>query len=477
MKNTVLVIAFTAFLINPIIAQESVDFPLEIGNKFYYQASHFPNNGLFKQIKTIVEILNDGTRKVLVTNYFLNTTVFTYEYWKLIDKSFFISKNLNFIDPIYDGNLTQDTCNSNVIVNECYDLFDSTIFNNIRNCQNYKYSYFTHVDAGVTNTFTANGIGLFNQIKSYQFAGNITKDSINLIGYIKNGVLIGDSVVLNQNKISQPSFPSNTASFVPCKSVFIWNKAIESTSYRLQISTDSLLNYLVFDKPEILDTNILVNLPEYNTKYYWRVETSSIDGEKYLSEINSFLTLDPVYVSLPILPNNNSIISPFDIAFSWNGVNGGLYYTFELSKDFMFSEVLIHQSYLYYNTFQIDSLDFCRDYYWRIQTHSNLVSGCLWSDIYKVSTIGFPLEYKLLQNFPNPFNPNTNISYQLPNAGNVDIKVFDVLGREVATLVDEYKNAGNNEIEFNASNLPSGVYFYQLKSGNYLETKKMIFLK
>ena len=88
-----------------------------------------------------------------------------------------------------------------------------------------------------------------------------------------------------------------------------------------------------------------------------------------------------------------------------------------------------------------------------------------------------PKEFYLSQNYPNPFNPSTKISYQLPNAGNVTLKAFDVLGREVATLDDEYKNAGRYEIEFNASNLPSGVYFYQLKAGNYLETKKMMLLK
>lgn len=85
--------------------------------------------------------------------------------------------------------------------------------------------------------------------------------------------------------------------------------------------------------------------------------------------------------------------------------------------------------------------------------------------------------FKLEQNYPNPFNPSTKISYQLPNAGNVTLQVYDILGREVATLVDKYKNAGSYEVEFNANNLPSGVYFYQLKTDSFFESKKMIFLK
>jgi hypothetical protein len=85
--------------------------------------------------------------------------------------------------------------------------------------------------------------------------------------------------------------------------------------------------------------------------------------------------------------------------------------------------------------------------------------------------------FSLEQNFPNPFNPGTKISWQLPVGCHQTIKVFDALGNEVATLVNEYKPAGRYEIEFNASSLPSGVYFYQLKAGDYIDTKKMILLK
>ena len=88
-----------------------------------------------------------------------------------------------------------------------------------------------------------------------------------------------------------------------------------------------------------------------------------------------------------------------------------------------------------------------------------------------------PLTFALHQNYPNPFNPSTKISWQSPVGSRQTLKVFDVLGREVATLVDEYKEAGYNEIEFNASELASGIYYYQLKAGDYVETKKMIYLK
>ena len=95
------------------------------------------------------------------------------------------------------------------------------------------------------------------------------------------------------------------------------------------------------------------------------------------------------------------------------------------------------------------------------------------------SETAIPVEYKLSQNYPNPFNPSTTINYQLPTAGFVTLKVYNVLGREVAALVNEYQMAGIYNSKFITQNyaLPSGVYFYQINSGNYLQTKKMILAK
>lgn len=93
-------------------------------------------------------------------------------------------------------------------------------------------------------------------------------------------------------------------------------------------------------------------------------------------------------------------------------------------------------------------------------------------------------DFVLYQNYPNPFNPSTVISYQLPVSSAVTLKVYDILGNEIATLVNEEKSAGKYTIEFNnhsstpgIRNLPSGFYFYQLRAGNHIETKKMILLK
>ena len=87
------------------------------------------------------------------------------------------------------------------------------------------------------------------------------------------------------------------------------------------------------------------------------------------------------------------------------------------------------------------------------------------------------IEFLLSQNFPNPFNPSTKLIYSVLQSTNVLIKVYDVLGNEVAILVNEYKSAGRYEAEFDATSLPSGVYFYQLKTDTFIETKKMVLLR
>ncbi len=88
-----------------------------------------------------------------------------------------------------------------------------------------------------------------------------------------------------------------------------------------------------------------------------------------------------------------------------------------------------------------------------------------------------PEEYVLYQSYPNPFNPSTKIKYSVPKSEVVSLKVYDILGREVAVFLDEYKSAGTYSIDFNASRFASGVYFYQLHSGSFVETKKMILMK
>ncbi len=108
----------------------------------------------------------------------------------------------------------------------------------------------------------------------------------------------------------------------------------------------------------------------------------------------------------------------------------------------------------------------------------------VWSAVIDMNVLGVnenknqqPTSFQLSQNYPNPFNPTTSMQYSIGSGQFVTLKVYDVLGREVVTLVNEEKPAGEYEVEFKASKLPSGIYFYRLKAGNFVETKKMILLR
>jgi hypothetical protein len=90
---------------------------------------------------------------------------------------------------------------------------------------------------------------------------------------------------------------------------------------------------------------------------------------------------------------------------------------------------------------------------------------------------GLPSKFVLSQNFPNPFNPSTVISYSVPKTSLVTIKVYNILGKEVTTLVNEQKSAGNYSVQFYGSKLSSGIYFYRMQAGSFVQTKKLLLLK
>jgi hypothetical protein len=105
----------------------------------------------------------------------------------------------------------------------------------------------------------------------------------------------------------------------------------------------------------------------------------------------------------------------------------------------------------------------------------------------EVEDLDIPLQFSLEQNYPNPFNPSTTIEYTIPEGGFVTLKIFDILGKEVATLVNEQNDAGKHKVEFSAKggsasggdayDLKSGVYFYRIESGSFIETRKLVLLK
>jgi hypothetical protein len=169
------------------------------------------------------------------------------------------------------------------------------------------------------------------------------------------------------------------------------------------------------------------------------------------------------YVNFPFMDANSEAVPIFDDDTSTAYIGG-----FKLNKTnegvFIF---IAGRPYRYNNTASATDYEYMIDNYMT----SALVS------VEDHSESNLPTGYNLAQNYPNPFNPSTQISYSIPNSEFVSLKIYDVLGREVTTLVNGVQSASNYSVNFDAGKLSSGIYFYTLKAGNFVETKKMLLLR
>ena len=218
--------------------------------------------------------------------------------------------------------------------------------------------------------------------------------------------------------------------------------------------------------------------------------------------------------SLPVVPSNlQSIVSDQDVTFSWDKSTdnetpqNGLKYNLVIGttpnaintlspmsdRNTGYRRVINLGNTNHNNSWTMKGLDFGQPYYWSVQAIDNCFAASEFAPEQSVLiTSGeeeqfnkLPTEYELIQNFPNPFNPSTTIRYKISNPDLVQIKLYDILGREVETLVNEYKQSGTYEIQFDASGLASGIYLYRIESGNpstgsgqgFVQTRKMILLK
>jgi subtilisin-like proprotein convertase family protein len=171
-----------------------------------------------------------------------------------------------------------------------------------------------------------------------------------------------------------------------------------------------------------------------------------------------------------VLFDQSANFSVEDIFFEDNSNAVGVFQPVETNLD-IFNTADAAGNWVLFVSDEADGFEGTVDYW------SLIIRGEIVTSVDDPSADGLPTEYNLAQNYPNPFNPSTIISYSLPQNSNVTIKLFDILGNEVAVLVDEAKAAGRYELNFDASNLTSGIYFYQIKTNNFFDTKKMLLVK
>ncbi|MCI0706995.1 MAG: T9SS type A sorting domain-containing protein [Ignavibacteriae bacterium] len=206
----------------------------------------------------------------------------------------------------------------------------------------------------------------------------------------------------------------------------------------------------------------------------------------YLFLIRAYASIGgtPVAPSPPVLatPANGATGQSLSPTLMWQAINGASSYDLQVADNQNFSAPILDTTGIQSTSHALSGLTSNTTYYWRVRAVNSAGTG-QFSGAYSFSTEGdVPATYVLAQNFPNPFNPGTTISYGIPQPGHVKLQVFDMLGRVVTTLVDAQQPAGTYDVVWDGRNRDSvpvatGMYFYRLESGSHSEVKRLVVLR
>lgn len=276
--------------------------------------------------------------------------------------------------------------------------------------------------------------------------------------------------------------PINNAADQSLDLILEWNLVPEAATYRLQVSLDSSFINLITDDSTLISTLYLKVGLNPGTKYYWRVNEKNTGGTSIWSETWNFSTA-------AILPEKVTLISPPDggaatdesVEFIWHmSVPAVTSYELELTGDSTFTTASSDTTI----TLFVPGSSIQKNYSWRVRAYnsagygeySNLRSLLRFpTDVSEPESI--PARFIVFQNYPNPFNPSTTFSFTIPHRSFVLLKVFDILGKEVATILSEELPAGQYIRHWYAGQLPSGTYFCRLQAGSQMESKRLLLIK
>ena len=361
--------------------------------------------------------------------------------------------------------------NDEIIPGEIYyslqkNIFRSTDYGN-------SFHFYKQLDQNITGLYKKSGTNILyvsTPLKIYK----ITPDSANII---KSLPVPGSEYAWFPLNLDDKWIYNNTF-YGDVGDSIRWISVNEVTGYRI-------LDEKVYNE---LTVNEIPIDPGGNSGIHiecFRVD--SVDGKIYKAGIeNDSLLYEELYMDLLVevgdtIPIGNGIYLESEVNYTIFGLD---------SRKRTFAHVLTPALDLRV----VKNLGLIFQYVWELVGVKTVLKGCIIDgEVYGDTTVVSvddelpvrPNEFFLFQNYPNPFNPNTKIKFTIPNVEThrdaslqmVTLKVYDVLGNEIATLVNEELSAGEYEVEFNATSLPSGIYFYQLKAGSFIQTKKMILLK
>lgn len=288
--------------------------------------------------------------------------------------------------------------------------------------------------------------------------------------------------------------PVQNSQHVMVPTRFEWYPTGDAHNYIFEISSTSDFETLVGNVTSVSNSKsrekawritTIIDSLDFNTKYYWRVKAENDSGYSNWSDTLSFTTESGLPETPTWSPENGAEDVSTSPVLTWGESRLADTYQIQVSESESFETPLVDVSDLTVTEHEVQDLNPNTQYNWRVRAH-NSVGSSSWSEILVFTTgvstsieseAAMPTQFTLEQNFPNPFNPTTQIRYGIPEASNVVLKVYNMLGQEVATLINGEQPPGWHTASFDATGLTSGSYMFRLEAGDFVSTKKLMLIK
>jgi hypothetical protein len=265
----------------------------------------------------------------------------------------------------------------------------------------------------------------------------------------------------------------------------LWSRVPTAQTYCLRLSVSSII---ILDTSGIADTFFTVQGGLWHAAMYaLQLRSTNSYGSGSWSAVYQFVLHagappPPVFLGLADSGTSHPTLL-------WSRVPTALTYRLQISINAEFTQIVVNAGGLTDTFFTVQNLTNGHTYYFHLNS-TNLCGTGVWSPVYTFWLYGeggiekisneIPAKFGLSQNYPNPFNPKTLISFDVPSVETIhelSLRIYDILGREIATLVNEQLKPGSYRVDWDGTNYPCGVYFYKLQAGDYSSVKKMVLLK
>jgi hypothetical protein len=326
---------------------------------------------------------------------------------------------------------------------------------------------------------------------TYQFnyTAPSTPGTVTIYATGKDNVFSGWNFAASLQTTITPPLPSAptlvsppNGSFPTWPTYLIWRRPSGAIGYRLQIAIDSLFTSIILMDTTLVDTTYLWHYPIINSAFFWRAAARNTSGWGPWSDTWHFHVSAPMIPSTLVSPAPGAVITADSVRLVWNGNPLATTYAVQYAIDSLFSNAQTDS--VATDTFRVLRPLSALTYWWRLRA-GNPVGWGPYSAARNFTVVltdvrpsaESPLGFVLEQNFPNPFNPTTQIRFEVPEALNVLLKVYDVTGREIETLVNTRLAAGRHTAIWTAADHPSGVYWLRLEAAGFVVSKKMVLIR